>query len=251
VTRNPRWLASGVRGTDTVTPMKWLLTVTPGTEASGRYAAWIRSVGVESDLVGARFGSAGDPGRYSALLLTGGGDVNPSRYGQKPHAETQDINDERDTLEMELIQSFLKTGKPVFGVCRGIQVLNVALGGKLIQHIPTFLGNRELHLASGTVDARHTIRLQGESELVSALREVCEVNSTHHQAVDPGAVGRGLQIVAVSPAGIIEAVEGRGLASVVLAVQWHPERLAPADPASEKLLDLMVRLCAGPASSIG
>jgi len=228
--------------------MKWLLTTTPSSDAVDRYVAWVKRRGVASEKAGSPSGLSSDLNAYSALLLTGGGDVNPCRYGESAVAETAGIHDDRDELELQLIRHFMAAKKPVFGVCRGIQILNVALGGKLIQHIPAVLGDRELHAATRGVDARHSIRVQGEGPLEAALRGVREVNSSHHQAVDPDAVGQGLQVVAVSPAGIIEAVEGRGLASVVLAVQWHPERLDPTDPAAERLLDLMVRACVGSAS---
>ena len=95
-------------------------------------------------------------------------------------------------------------------------------------------------------DSRHSIRFVTPSRLADALNGVVEVNSAHHQAADPAAMGKGLRITATSGAGIIEAVEGDGLPVPVLAVQWHPERLPPDDPASARVLALMRDIAAGP-----
>lgn len=227
--------------------MKWLLTATRGGDAIARYVQWLRREGIASCLIGSTVDVPEDPGPYSALLLTGGGDVNPDRYGQRRHPKTKNIDDERDDLEIRLIRRFLKMRKPIFGVCRGIQILNVALGGKLVQHVPELPAVQvrdEGHTKVGGIDSRHALEFRGRSKLRDVLRRSRQVNSAHHQAVDPDAVGRGLRVVAVSPAGVIEAVEGRGLPGVVVAVQWHPERLGRADPASGRLIELMMDLCA-------
>jgi putative glutamine amidotransferase len=229
----------------------WLMTHTPGKVAVARYVEWVRREGIEPHLVGSLSDVPVDLDSFDALLLTGGGDVAPGRYGASVHPQTKSVNPERDELEICLIRSFLRVRKPVFGVCRGIQVLNVALGGKLVQHLPEFLNRQGLieeHRKVRNSDSRHPLVFVGQSALRRVLKGRIQVNSAHHQAVDPDAIGTGLRVTARSSAGIIEAVEGQGFPSPVLAVQWHPERLDSGDPASERLLELMIKLCGSPSS---
>jgi putative glutamine amidotransferase len=222
--------------------VKWLLTETPGGDAINNYLLWLARFPVAVDRITPSVAIPRDIRGYDALLLTGGVDVNPACYHQPRAPKTVKVLDERDALELSLIKRFMASGVPVFGVCRGIQILNVERGGGLIQHIPHHLPER--HGGHGTADAWHGLRFAGESRLASALAGVAEVNSAHHQAVDPAALGRGLRVTAVSGAGIVEAVEGVDLPAPVLAVQWHPERLESDHPASRNLLRLMVDLCA-------
>ena len=228
--------------------MKWLLSRTFCRNRIDRYARWVKAAGVDAVRVDSSCGLPVDLESYAALLLTGGGDVNPVRYGEPKGPETTSVDDDRDRMEIRLIRRFLKVRKPIFGVCRGIQIVNVALGGKLIQHIPEFLKTsgkrvREEHRKEGDLDSVHPIRFPVDSDLRTALRGMKQVNSAHHQSIHPDAVSPNLRVTAVSPSGIIEAVEGQGLPSPVLAVQWHPERLDPSDPASGRLIELMISLC--------
>jgi len=227
--------------------MKWLATNTlVDYDVPETYDRWLRANGVEAVFVGPQDESPENFNDYRALLLTGGGDVDPALYGAKPHPKTGDILPPRDALEGKLIEKFIAMGRPIFGICRGIQFLNVAMGGKLIQHVPDWLkktGKQEVHSpASG--DAVHKIKLVGRTRLGKALRGVTEVNSHHHQAADPKHIGRGLRVAAQSPAGIPEAVvEGEGVASPIIAVQWHPERMDEGrSPASQALMQLMLSL---------
>lgn len=222
--------------------MKWLVTSSATTKLEN-YLRWLSDAGIDGAPV-----LPSDPagGLTDALLLTGGGDVNPALYGAGRAPETANVDDARDEMECRLIRQFIGAGKPVFGVCRGIQILNVALGGKLIQHVPSVAGDRELHRKPDGKDCAHSISFTTRSELSDALRGVAGVNSNHHQAVDPQALGRGLRVVAVSGQGIVEAVEGVGLGAPVLAVQWHPERMEPrTHAAAVDLLKLMKQLAAG------
>ena len=222
--------------------MKWLVTsTTKGTPDN--YLNWLANAGVVGVPI-VPSDSAMDSA--DALLLTGGGDVDPRRYHSEPAPETDGVDADRDEMECRLIERFIKAGKPVFGVCRGIQILNVALGGKLIQHVPSVLPGNELHAQVGGKDSVHSVSFTKGSKLAEALSGVATVNSSHHQAIDPKALGRGLRVIAVSGQGVVEAVEGVDRGAPVLAVQWHPERLEPCThAAAAELLNLMKRLAAG------
>ncbi len=225
--------------------MKWLVTSTLKDEADSHYVRWLAGAGTAAEWI-----RPGEPAPRSwttldALLLTGGGDVDPVLYGSAPDPHTNFVNRERDELEIALVRCFLDNRKPVFGICRGIQVLNVALGGRLIQHLPDYPATRgaEGHAQVDGRDISHPVSLIGGSRLAAALGTELEVNSAHHQALDPAAVGARLRVVGRSPAGIIEAVEGHALPA--LAVQWHPERMPPEHPASCRLLQCFAAVASG------
>lgn len=186
--------------------------------------------------------AAGVLSRFDGLLLTGGGDVNPSRYGQDRHPAVYGVDDERDEFELVLTRAAIEAGMPVLGVCRGMQVLNVALGGSLKQHIL----DRDGLLPHGdpTVGAvLHGVGLDPASRLAATIgtdRTMC--SSHHHQAVDR--LGDGLSIVGRSDDGLPEAVELDG-APWIVAVQWHPEDTAAANPEQQRLFDTLVAEAAG------
>jgi gamma-glutamyl-gamma-aminobutyrate hydrolase PuuD len=156
------------------------------------------------------------------LLLTGGADAVPARYGQEPHPETDGGDAARDEQELALIRAALARDLPIFAICRGQQVLNVALGGTLLQHIE---GDSHRAHERGAGDSRwHTIQAEPGSRLADLLGTApLEANSRHHQAVAPDGVAGGLVVTARAPDGIIEGLELPGR-RWVLAVQWHPER---------------------------
>ena len=226
--------------------MKWLVTSTLRDEADQRYASWLSGAGIAGKWIRPDDAMPGAPSLFDALLLTGGGDVDPVIYGCASDPSTRFVNRDRDQLEMALIQCFLNSGKPVFGICRGIQILNVAQGGKLIQHLPDHLPVRraEAHGQVEGQDVSHPVYLVEGSRLAAALGVEQEVNSAHHQAVNPAALGRGLRVTARSPAGVVEAIEGEAIPA--LAVQWHPERMPPDHPASRQLLQLLVEMAVAP-----
>lgn len=156
------------------------------------------------------------------LLFTGGGDVDPSRYGQQPSPFLGPVDAERDTWEMALVRAGLARRLPMLGICRGAQVMNVALGGTLVQHLPdtTTLEHCVKERCSSPV---HDVRVDGTSRLGAILLTgSLRVNSLHHQAVD--LVGSGLSAVAWAEDGTVEAVEARG-PNRMIGVQWHPELL--------------------------
>ena len=220
--------------------MKWLVSVDRAQPAAARrYCSWVERL----DIVAVPVSPADRISQlelFDALLLTGGGDIHPDYYGQAHHATTDGVDSRRDRFEMDLVVEFVKARKPVFGICRGIQLINVAFRGTLIQDVPEWLaltkGVEERHHRIGNQDARHAVRWVNSTELAAVLGQVDEVNSAHHQAVAPDGLGTNLRVAAESPAGVIEAVESVGTGSPVIAVQWHPERLPFEHPASQILL---------------
>lgn len=154
--------------------------------------------------------------RCDGLLIPGGADVNPALYGQENTASTG-IDDDRDRDEIVLIQKFHAKRKPIFGICRGHQIINVALGGDMIQHIPT--APDHVRLDSG-VDNLHTAKAL-HPFIQNLYGETFVVNSTHHQAV--GRLGEGLIPACICDDGIIEGfIHENGL---IIGVQFHPERI--------------------------
>ena len=173
------------------------------------------------------------PERADALLLPGGGDMHPRFYGQAINGST-DIDEGRDARELALIDDFLRTGRQVIGICRGLQVLNVYFGGTLRQHIAG-------HSRIDGADRLHTV-----NSLPGLLRELYgarfTVNSAHHQAVRR--LGKGLCVLACADDGTVEAVGHKTLP--VFAVQWHPERLCsafaqPGTADGARLFDALLR----------
>ena len=159
------------------------------------------------------------------LIITGGKDVDPARYGQEPHATTDEPRLDRDAWEDALLTAALERDLPFLGICRGAQLLNVARGGTLIQHLPEVIGSERYNLGGGVFNENPVIVDSGS--LVSDLvGNELTVKSYHHQAIDT--LGDGLVVTARSDDGIIQAVEVEG-APFAVAVQWHPEEDAAED----------------------
>lgn len=175
----------------------------------------------------------------AGLLVIGGGDVNPARYGHETHPRTYGVDDERDEAELALVRAALDRGIPTLAVCRGLQVLNVACGGSLVQHLPDQAGLLDHGSPVGDGPAPHEVTAEAGSRLAKVCGERIErCTSHHHQAVDR--VGDGLAVVARSADGVIEALEPAGDASGwLLAVQWHPEATAADDPIQQSLFDAL------------
>ena len=161
-----------------------------------------------------------------ALLLTGGEDVDPARYGAPRHPTVTDVSAERDATELALVHAARERGKPLLAICRGIQLVNVAFGGTLVQDIATerpgaLAHDHGEHRATARV---HEVRVEPGSRLAQALGAgTLTVNSFHHQAADR--VAEPFALVASAPDGIVEGLEWRGDGWWALAVQWHPEEL--------------------------
>ena len=171
------------------------------------------------------------------LLLPGGGDMDPKFYGQERIPACGEPNLLRDAAEPLLLRAFLAAGKPVLGICRGIQVMNAVLGGDLYQDIKPFE-----HLPHNDHWAKvHTVTVRRGTLLSRILgQDTVLVNSQHHQAVDR--VAPGFILAALSEDGIVEAIE-KPDAGFCLGVQWHPEWLSDADPAMQGLFDAFVNAC--------
>ena len=158
-----------------------------------------------------------------ALLLTGGGDVDPELFGALPDRDLGSVDPERDAFELALYAAFREAGKPVLGVCRGCQVLNVAHGGKLHQHLPSVPGTHQHDQRDLRGFPSHTVELEAGSRLAAAYGATrVRANSYHHQAISE--VGAGLRAVARAGDGVVEAVEAES-GPLVVGVQWHPEMM--------------------------
>lgn len=174
------------------------------------------------------------------LLLPGGADVNPALYGQEPSEKCGKPNDLRDVAEMKMLEAFLPTKKPVFCICRGVQLLNVFFGGTLYQDISLTQVSRHSDFPSRSKGI-HRIKLYPHTALSRILEEdTLLVNSLHHQAADQ--VGLGLTVSAVSEDGFIEALEVR-YHPFCIGVQWHPEHMSKKSAVQQSLFDAFVRAC--------
>ncbi|GAA3575131.1 gamma-glutamyl-gamma-aminobutyrate hydrolase family protein [Amycolatopsis ultiminotia] len=156
--------------------------------------------------------------RIDGLVLTGGADIDPGRYGQQPHPSTY-LRPERDAFEAGLYAAARAAGKPVLGVCRGLQVINVALGGTLAQHLPESLGDTA-HQPAPAAFGSTTVTLTAGSRAAAILGPETKVRCYHHQAIDR--LGHGLVASGHAADGTVEAAELPG--GFVLGVQWHPEQ---------------------------
>jgi putative glutamine amidotransferase len=161
----------------------------------------------------------------SGLVLTGGEDVAPWRYGESPHRALGTVNESRDAWELALIASARNRRLPTLAICRGIQILNVALGGTLVQDIPTECPTALPHAPGEGRAARvHEITVDTARRLASVVgAEHLTVNSSHHQSI--ARVAEGLRVTARSPDGIIEGAEWHADDWWAVGVQWHPEEL--------------------------
>ena len=153
------------------------------------------------------------------LLLSGGADLDPESYGADAHPETNGLRPERDRAELALLQAALARDMPVLAICRGFQVLNVARGGDLVQHLPDVVGDAK-HREELGVFSDHPVRIEDDSKLGAVLGEHAPVKSHHHQGV--GKVGEGLREVAWADDGTIEGLEDPER-RFALGVLWHPE----------------------------
>ena len=153
------------------------------------------------------------------LIITGGRDVDPAAYGHDPHPSTDEPAPDRDTWEFALLRAALDSGTPVLGICRGAQVLNVALGGTLHQHLPDVVGHAN-HQRAKAVFSTSTVQTVSTSRLAGLIGDSAQVQCYHHQGIDR--LGDGLLVSATDGDGVVEAVEMPGH-DFVVAVQWHPE----------------------------
>ncbi len=207
------------------------VAVTYGNEARlGPYLLALQEVGIAA---------SPNPDSLRALdglLLTGGSDINPARYGYT-NSGSDEVDDERDELEMRLLQEALEADLPVLAICRGLQLFNVVFGGTLIQHLSStdIHRQRPKNAEAGKHPSAHRIWVAPETRLAGIIGSGGhDVNSRHHQAIE--AIGEGLKVSAISADGVIEAIE-KPEATFAIAVQWHPEDRIHVSQADRKLFE--------------
>lgn len=171
------------------------------------------------------------------LILSGGSDISPHYYDEAPHQSVTDIYRERDEMEFKLFEEARKKKVPVLGICRGMQLINVALGGNLIQDLPSLMPSAHGHNSALTVtEGYHFINLEHGFLKNIFKKDRIFVNSEHHQAI--GRTAEGLQICAKSDDGVIEAVESKEEA--IYAVQFHPEAMVTKNPEILKIFEFLI-----------
>jgi putative glutamine amidotransferase len=207
---------------------------------SSDYLDGLRRAGLRPAVTGPApsAGSDGDDilGPWAGLVLCGGPDVDPQRYREETHPAVYGVDDRRDAHEVGLVRAALDAGRPVLAICRGLQVLNVALGGTLVQHLPDLprLIAHGVPVGAGE-PAVHPVEVTAGSRLAAAVdsTRIDACVSIHHQAVD--SVADGLVVTARSRDGVVEALEPTDPGTWCLAVQWHPERSAARDGAQQAI----------------
>ncbi|MBI2793777.1 MAG: gamma-glutamyl-gamma-aminobutyrate hydrolase family protein [Ignavibacteria bacterium] len=213
--------------------MKIAISKASGSEKFQQYERWLRAAATDVEIVDlislSPHGAVQKLSECSGLVLTGGSDINPDRYGKPEMADVcQDIDDVRDELELAVARAAIEMRMPVLGVCRGFQILNVAFGGSLIADIPSMYKSEVEHGKTGGHDALHYIEIEPGS-IIRRISKTMDgtVNSAHHQAIDK--LADVFTPSARAHDGIIEAFEWGdatlGGKPFLLAVQWHPERL--------------------------
>jgi putative glutamine amidotransferase len=211
---------------------RWAYWHKPAVLLPANYAEQVAAAGGIPVLLPPLPGIAAAVRRLDGVLLTGGGDIDPGRYGAQPHPATSRVSQARDTAELEMLDAAVAAGKPVLGVCRGMQLVNVARGGTLCQHLRGGAG----HTPSPGTFGSHPVRIEAGSRLAGILGANgagVDVPTAHHQAIDR--LGDGLVATAWAEDGVVEAVERAGTGGPFLvAVQWHPE--AGEDPRLIKAL---------------
>lgn len=184
--------------------------------------------------------------RLDGVLLPGGGDVRPDWYGEQCHPLTGNIDDPRDRAEIQLARWAEAEDRPLFGICRGHQVLNVAYGGTLVQDIPSEVGTSVIHTIPDRTPRNtlmHEVRLDPSSRLAAIIgANVVKVNSIHHQSVDKPAPNA--RVTAFAPDEVVEALELPDK-KFILSVQWHPEDLYRDDEAMKRLFSAFVQAANG------
>jgi putative glutamine amidotransferase len=197
-------------------------------------------------------GEEGDPDEildpFDGLLLAGGGDVDPSRYGAEPDAEhTYGVEPDRDAFEIDLLRAADRAHKPVLCICRGMQIMNVAFGGTLYPHLPDRPGLLEHGVPLDGTEVSHDVAVEPGTLLSATTKSATPLDcaSHHHQGVDR--IGERLRIAGRSSDGLVEALELEGAdlnrtTTWILGVQWHPEETAAEDPAQQRLFDALVSI---------
>lgn len=217
--------------------MKIALSKGSGSPKYAYYRAWLERIRPDVEVLDlARGGfdisrARSELAGCAGIVLTGGADLDPALYGaDEQRALCQSIDRARDDFELALFEYARATAMPIIGICRGAQLINVALGGTLVVDIPHQCGSDVPHAKTAQGDSTHAITIEAGTMLGRMLRTwEGDVNSAHHQAIER--LGDGLVLAARAPDGIVEAVEWADPAShgFLIAVQWYPERMADTD----------------------
>ena len=203
-----------------VTPAKWSYWDTEAALIPADYVYAVERAGGRALLVPpSEDGVEETLQALDGLLFSGGSDLDPGLYDQEPHEETFGIHEARDRAELALLEAALERDMPVLAICRGSQVLNVARGGDLVQHLPEVVGDEKHKHTPGTF-ADHDVTLEEGTRLGSLLGDHAPVKSHHHQGI--GRIGEGLRVAAHAEDGTVEAVEDPDRRFAV-GVLWHPE----------------------------
>lgn len=239
--------------------MKPLIAVSPYRLKPGRIANWADAgEAVPADYLDGlrRAGAlpivaAGERGdaealvrRVDGVMLIGGADVDPARYGQEPHPSVYGLDPRRDDFELALAAAAMSAEVPMLAICRGVQVLNVARGGTLLQHLPDLDGTGPHRPENGELQVLHRVLIEPGTrleKLAGGTASLEDCPSAHHQAI--GDVGEGLVVTARSEDGVVEGVETPPDEGWCLGIQWHPERTAREDQAQQALFDGFVAAC--------
>jgi putative glutamine amidotransferase len=180
--------------------------------------------------------------RLDAIVLAGGDDMNPARYGQEMHPKAETPDDARDEVEINLTRWAIAQRKPLMGICRGVQVMNVAMGGTLIQDIADLVPGALQH--SYPYDApvlrgksTHEVLIESGSGITDVLGTCADVNSFHHQGL--GQIADGFKVIGRAPDGIVEIIESVD-SPLIFGVQWHPEDMFRTEPTMLNLFKMFV-----------
>jgi gamma-glutamyl-gamma-aminobutyrate hydrolase PuuD len=208
------------------------------------YLAALRQAGLEPVAVSPEDGLQSLEG-MAGLLLSGGTDVDPRRYGQRRREETQKPDPKRDAMEQQLLKQALREDIPVLAICRGMQLFNVTMGGTLEQHLDPASGHRVV--PEDPAKPAHTVEVKPGTRLAGIVGDgEVQVNSRHHQAL--GKLGNGLAVSARASDGVVEAFEKPDQRFAV-AVQWHPEDCVNADESQRKIFQAFAEAVQAPARS--
>jgi len=229
--------------------MKIALSVSEKEKAKGTESPYFKAMlaaGARADelaLISAADARSVHADDFDGVLFAGGEDVDPKLYGEEKRYQNVQVNRVRDEFEFKLLDRSMDRRLPIFGICRGTQVINVKFGGTLYQDLASDATTESEHKQSGSRSAtKHQVTLTDpESQLGGVFQGSCRVNSLHHQAIKR--LGHGLKVTAHSEDGLVEAVEAAGEYPFLLAVQWHPEELVAEHEEQRRLLAQFVAEC--------
>ena len=178
----------------------------------------------------------------NGVIMTGGVDIHPFRFNEEPKPKIGEISKERDDFDFLIMKHAFEKNKPIFGICRGIQLINVFFGGTLIQDINSQKNTNILHSQTAPRDiATHKIKIKKDSVIFDIFGKSAEVNSFHHQAI--GKLSKDFKITSVANDGIIESIEFKKKDRFILGVQWHPECMTEKDEKMQNIFSMFVDIC--------